>query len=204
MYLTQTSSGARRGAAAIVIAAHVAVIYAVAVSLGVVEMPPIVEPMKAVFIEMPPPAAEPILPERRPDPAQPQMDVPAPETPLISPPLETSPVIIPVVADVDLPATPSSPTMVVESTSLTVTRRVDPVYPPASRRMDEHGVVRLRVLVDERGRPREVQVAQSSGFERLDEAAITAVRRWQFSPAMQESRAVSTWTQVKVIFQLNQ
>jgi protein TonB len=186
-----------------VIAAHVAVIYAVAVSLGVVEAPPIVEPLMTVFIETPPPVAEPILPEQPPDLAQPQVDVPAPETPQIAPSPETSPVIIPVVADANPPSTPSSPTMVVESTSLTVTRRVDPVYPPASRRMDEHGVVRLRVLVDERGRPREVQVAQSSGFERLDEAAITAVRRWQFSPAMQESRAISAWTQVKVIFQLN-
>jgi len=186
-----------------VIAAHVAVIYAVAVSLGVVEAPPIVEPMMAVFIETPPPAAEPILPEQPLDLAQPQVDVPAPETPQIAPPLEASPVTIPVVADVDRPATPSTPTMVVESTALTVTRRVEPIYPPASRRTDEHGVVRLRVLVDERGRPREVQVAKSSGFERLDEAAITAVRRWQFAPAMQESRAVSAWTQVKVVFQLN-
>ena len=86
---------------------------------------------------------------------------------------------------------------------MSVTRRVEPVYPPASRRLDEQGAVLLRVLVDERGRPREVQIAKSSGYDRLDQAAITAVRRWLFSPALQASGAVSAWTQVKVVLQLN-
>jgi periplasmic protein TonB len=99
--------------------------------------------------------------------------------------------------------TPSSNAAIVESTALAVTRRVDPVYPPASRRMDEHGTVRLRILIDERGRPREVLVAESSGHARLDEAAVNAVRRWQFSPATEQSRAIAAWTHVNVIFQLN-
>jgi protein TonB len=93
---------------------------------------------------------------------------------------------------------------VAESRSLGVTRRVDPIYPPASRRMDEQGAVRLRVLVDERGRPQEVQVAKSSGFPRLDEAAVSAVKRWVFAPAMQGAVAVPTWTQVSVVFRLTQ
>ena len=37
----------------------------------------------------------------------------------------------------------------------------------------------------------------------LSQAAVAAVRRWQFSPAMQESRTVTAWTQVNVVFQLN-
>jgi protein TonB len=60
----------------------------------------------------------------------------------------------------------------------------------------------LRVLVDERGRPPDVQVAQSSGFPRLDEAAAKAVKRWVFAPAMQDAVPVPTWTQVNVVFQL--
>ena len=129
----------------------------------------------------------------------------APANRLLSQPVEPTPVetiTVPPVTDVPPSAEPST-APVMEAKSLSVTRRVEPVYPPASRRLDEHGVVRLRILVDERGRPREVQIAKSSGFDRLDEAAVTAVRRWQFSPAMQESRAVSAWTQVNVLFQLN-
>jgi protein TonB len=111
-------------------------------------------------------------------------------------------ITVPPATEVPPRTDPSTPA-VIEAKSLSVTRRVEPVYPPASRRLDEHGAVRLRVLVDERGRPREVQIAKSSGFERLDQAAVAAVRRWQFSPAMQESRAVTAWTQVNVVFQLN-
>lgn len=85
-----------------------------------------------------------------------------------------------------------------------MTRRVDPVYPPASRRAGEAGQVLLRVLVDESGRPREVRILKSSGFERLDESAVAAIRRWHFSPARQGSGPVIAWTQVSVVFRLEQ
>jgi protein TonB len=171
------------------------------VTMGVVEAPPIVEPIKAVFIDSPPVEPEPYVPPETPSVAQQAVvDVPLPEIPPMTTPVET--ITVPPVAEVPPSAEPSTPA-VMEAKSLSVMRRVEPVYPPASRRLDEKGVVGLRVLVDERGRPREVQVAKSSGFDRLDEAAVTAVRRWQFSPAMQESRAVTAWTRVNVVFQLN-
>lgn len=197
MYTTRNNSGARTSAAAVVIAVHAAVIYALAVTMGVVEAPPIAEPIKAVIIESPPVEPEPYVPPETPPVAQqPVVEVPLPEIP----PVET--ITVPPAKEVP-PSVEPSTAPVMEAKSLSVTRRVEPVYPPASRRLDEHGVVRLRILVDERGRPREVQIAKSSGFDRLDEAAVTAVRRWQFSPAMRESRAVTAWTQVNVLFQLN-
>jgi periplasmic protein TonB len=200
VYTTKTNPGTRTSAAAVVIAGHAAVIYALAVTMGVVEAPPIVEPIKAVIIDSPP--AEPeryVPPETPPVAQQPVVDVPLPDIPPITTPIET----ITVPPATDLPPTELSTPTVIEAKSLSVTRRVEPVYPPASRRLDEHGAVRLKVLVDERGRPREVQIAKSSGFDRLDQAAVSAVRRWQFSPAMQESRAITAWTQVNVVFQLN-
>jgi periplasmic protein TonB len=201
VYTTKTNKGTRTSAAAVVIAGHAAVIYALMVTMGVVEAPPIVEPIKAVFIDAPPVEPEPYVPPETPSVAQQQVvDVPLPEIPPMTTPAES--ITVPPVAEVPPSAEPSAPA-VMEAKSLSVTRRVEPVYPPASRRLDEKGVVGLRVLVDERGRPREVQVAKSSGFDRLDEAAVTAVRRWQFSPAMQESRAVTAWTRVNVVFQLN-
>jgi periplasmic protein TonB len=200
VYTTKTNPGTRTSAAAVVIAGHAAVIYALAVTMGVVEAPPIVEPIKAVIIDSPPAEPEPYVPPETPPVAQqPVVDVPLPDIPPITTPMET----ITVPPATEAPSTEPSTPAVIEAKSLSVTRRVEPVYPPASRRLDEHGAVRLRVLVDERGRPREVQIAKSSGFDRLDQAAAAAVRRWQFSPAMQESRAVTAWTQVKVVFQLN-
>ena len=46
----------------------------------------------------------------------------------------------------------------------------------------EHGTVVLRVLVDAHGRPAQIQVERSSGFERLDAAAREAVEKFLFRP----------------------
>jgi periplasmic protein TonB len=61
-----------------------------------------------------------------------------------------------------------------------------PRYPVESRRSREHGLVIVRVLVDEEGRAREVQVHQSSGHPRLDRAACQAVERARFKPYVEE------------------
>lgn len=199
MYQNHINPGARGGLAALVIAGHLAVIYAVAMSLGIVEVPVVQAPIEAVFIDAQIDEPEPAKPESLPVArSQPTVDVPPPEVPVIETPAEMAISVPPA----PLVAEPLASSAVAESSSLKVTRRVDPVYPPASRRMDEQGAVRLRVMVDERGRPQEVQVAESSGFPRLDEAAVAAVRRWVFAPAVQDAVAVPTWTQVSVVFQL--
>ena len=54
--------------------------------------------------------------------------------------------------------------------------------PLASRRLGEQGVVLLRVLVDIDGLPRQVSVQRSSGFVRLDEQALSAMKRARFKP----------------------
>ncbi len=68
----------------------------------------------------------------------------------------------------------------VESVEYVKTPR--PVYPRESNRRHEHGTVLLRVLVDTGGRPLQIQVERSSGFERLDNCALDTVRRWLFRP----------------------
>ena len=47
-------------------------------------------------------------------------------------------------------------------------------YPPESRAAGEHGVVILRLIVDANGRPTSVTVGRSSGYPRLDRAAVEA------------------------------
>jgi periplasmic protein TonB len=66
--------------------------------------------------------------------------------------------------------------------SVEYVRASPPVYPRESQRRREHGTVILRVLVDEAGRPAQIQVEQSSGFERLDLAAREAVEKFLFRP----------------------
>lgn len=55
--------------------------------------------------------------------------------------------------------------------------RPAPRYPPESRRIREQGLVILRVLIDESGHAKTIEVYRSSGHPRLDEAARSAVAR---------------------------
>ncbi len=58
-----------------------------------------------------------------------------------------------------------------------------PVYPPAAAKRRQQGTTLLRVHVLASGHPDQVEVAQSSGFPALDDAAKAAVRQWSFTPA---------------------
>jgi len=62
--------------------------------------------------------------------------------------------------------------------------------PLASRRAGESGVVWLRVVVDVRGLPALVQVQRSSGFQRLDAQAVTAMRQARFRPHTEDGVAL--------------
>ena len=52
------------------------------------------------------------------------------------------------------------------------------------------------------GEAKEVRIRTSSGFERLDLAAMEAVRRWKFVPARQGDEAVEAWVVVPILFSL--
>ena len=82
-------------------------------------------------------------------------------------------------------------------------RNPRPVYPAASRRLGEEGRVLLRIRVSAQGLPLAVEIKQSSGFQRLDEAARSAVERWRFIPARQGSEAVESSVLVPLQFTLN-
>jgi len=65
-----------------------------------------------------------------------------------------------------------------------------PTYPAISRRMGEEGKLVLRVELDENGRIDNAKVINSSGYERLDDAALTAVKSWQCNPSLRNGQPV--------------
>jgi protein TonB len=78
-----------------------------------------------------------------------------------------------------------------------------PEYPPASRRAGEAGTVQLRCFVQESGKCTEVTVVKSSGFEKLDEAAVKEVQRnWKFVPGKEDGKPVAMWHTFAVTFRL--
>src|SRR4029079_11447036 len=197
-----TSSTPRRTGLLIVVAGlHVAIIYGLMLATGVVKQPAFVAPLEAVFV--PEDTQQQEQPEIKVNPEVKQqvaVDAPPPEVPFeeaVTPP-----------SDVPVPASATaisgSQQQGAPAQDLKTANRVDPTYPPASRRAGEQGTVRLKVLVDTNGRASNVQVTQSSGFTRLDEAAMDAVRKWRFVAATDGTNKIQAYTQVAVTFKLTE
>ncbi|NMG74859.1 energy transducer TonB [Aromatoleum diolicum] len=77
-----------------------------------------------------------------------------------------------------------------------------PAYPKVSRRRGEEGKVMLRVRVLGDGRADTVEIAESSGHPRLDEAARETVRGWRFVPARTGDTSIDSWLRVPIVFRL--
>lgn len=78
----------------------------------------------------------------------------------------------------------------------------EPPYPAQARRRRQEGLVLLSVKVTVQGRAALVAVKQSSGFPVLDEAAVQAVKGWEFEPARIGARAMESEIEVPVRFRL--
>ena len=77
-----------------------------------------------------------------------------------------------------------------------------PLYSRISARLRESGKAVVRVFIDEAGLPRQVQLASSTGFARLDDAALAAVRNCRFKPYLDNGVAVAGWAAVPIEFEL--
>lgn len=115
------------------------------------------------------------------------------ETPVLAPTEYVAPPPLPKPEPViEAPSMPLPPGPVTMSSELAVAcpERSAPAYPPQSRRLGETGVVVLRVELNESGNVALARVDRSSGFMRLDEAALAAVRAWRCTPARRNGQAV--------------
>lgn len=130
-----------------------------------------VAPVQRAVKQAPMPLA---IPDPVPAPAAPTGVVSAPPEP---PPAVTEPVAA---APVAPPAPPPAPL------SLDVRDNFKdlppPPYPTMSHRLNEQGAVRLDIRVEANGTASNVRVVRSSGFPRLDDAAVKAALRWRYIP----------------------
>ena len=61
----------------------------------------------------------------------------------------------------------------------------------------------LKGLVGTDGKVQDGKVQTSSGFPRLDEAALKhALRAWRFTPGTEDGKPVTAWHSVKVTFRI--
>ena len=160
----------------------------------VTEQPPAPPPPAPV----PPPPAPPKPQPKRPPPPAPVLTAPptpapapfvAPPPPVEPPPPAPAEPAPPVAAPAPpTPAPAPLPPKQVSASAVQYVRPPQPVYPLQSKRLGERGLVVLRVVVDVQGRPKQISVEQSSGFRRLDEEALRAMREARFKPYMEDGQ----------------
>ena len=157
----------------------------------------------------PPPKVQPKPPPPKVVPLKPQKPKPVPKVveqapaPAPSPIVDTAPS-----APVAGPAAPPAPPApVVEKVSAPVAGadygdRPDPIYPDHAQEMGWEGKVLLKVHVQANGKPSTVTIAKSSGHQELDDAAVKAVTKWTFKPAMRGDTPTDGFVTVPITFNI--
>lgn len=79
-----------------------------------------------------------------------------------------------------------------------------PEYPDEARREGREGRVLLRVLIDDQGEAKAVEITDSSGSDALDQAATSAIKRWLFHPARAGDEPIESWVNIPVDFRLTE
>jgi TonB family protein len=79
-----------------------------------------------------------------------------------------------------------------------------PIYPKIAIRRGIEGDVSLRVMLTASGVVSSVTVEKPSGSSLLDAAAVSAVKQWQFNPAMHQGEPAASVTTVPIEFKLVQ
>ena len=109
------------------------------------------------------------------------------------------PVAAPVAAaPVAAPAPPAPAAVQLPSSDANYLQNPRPPYPPISRRLNEQGTTTVRVLIGADGQPQRAEIAKSSGFTRLDEAAVSTVMRWRYVPGKRGGVAETMWFNVPI------
>ncbi len=116
----------------------------------------------------------------------------------VAPPrvIETTPTPKPV-----SPAPAPTAPMVATSQPIPLAGRTPaPSYPARALRQGESGTVLVQAHIGVDGVPTSVTVAKGSGSRLLDRAAVDAVRRWRFQPALQDGRPTVGTVNVPIEF----
>lgn len=162
------------------------------------------------FLSPPAPVAE--MPQR---PAAPSRHTPPPPqvqpAPQPLPSVTPAPVLAPAPAAAAAPAieaatiaaAPPAPAKVeLPSSDAAYLNNPKPSYPALSRRLGEQGKVVVRVLIGADGTAQQAEIRTSSGYARLDQAALATVRSWRYAPGKRGGVPEAMWFNVPINFVL--
>ena len=150
--------------------------------------------------------------EPRQVPLAPPMNAPAAERATTAPPASAQPEAAPLAASPlapppgaarpEPPATSPSPVVPPRSDASHLNNPA-PVYPNVSRRLGEQGRVLFDVYILPDGTVGEIKLKRSSGYARLDDAALIAVRAWRYVPARRGETPIPFWYAQPIAFALD-
>ena len=192
-------TGLLRRAAEIVIPAQVLAEFITPPAPEAKEPPPPVQPPPK------PVPRQPVVRQQTPRPVAKPDPLPAPNAPMgvaeaVPAPVTEAP---PTPAAPPAPPSPPAPPRIeLPSSNAGYLNNPKPTYPAISRRLGEQGKVVLRVFIDAEGSPQQIEIRQSSGYERLDQQALEAVRRWRFAPGKRNGVPEAMWNIVPINFVL--
>lgn len=86
--------------------------------------------------------------------------------------------------------------------ALKLVRMVRPQYPPEAKQAGIEGTVLLHVTVATDGTVKDIVVKE--GEPKLVEAAVEAVRQWEYEPVQVDGKAIEASTDVTVNFKLSE
>ena len=202
------------------LAVHGAVFAALAMMPGIEIPVPDDDGFIGIFIPAPPepkPVPEPV--ERLVEPpVKPVQQTPLPPLPPAPETIDRTPTEL-VTADsggfingsgIDFPVSPIEPirpviepVIVGAGFDTRFARKFQPPYPPGQLRLEQEGVVSVRVLVGVDGRVKDIQLVDSPHGNFWRATRRHAIRNWRFTPATRDGVPFESWMEVKVRFEIN-
>jgi periplasmic protein TonB len=95
-----------------------------------------------------------------------------------------------------------APAVVQPSSNAAYLNNPKPPYPALSRRLNEQGMVVVRVLINTDGKAEQTELFKTSGYSRLDESALKTVTQWRFVPGTRNGVPQAMWFNVPIHFVL--
>lgn len=177
---------------------HVFVIYALATGLASSMITKVAQDVQVKIMKETPPDADKTPPPPPPDLAKPPPPfVPPPE---ISIQANTGPSNAISAVQQRQPVA----TNIVGPKPIGRSHNCDSFYPPIAQRLGQSGIVVVKYSVAADGSVTAASIDKSSGFERLDDAALRCIKtRWRQTPATQGGKPIEVTTKAAVRFKFN-
>ena len=192
------------GRMGVVVAFHLALVFLLANSFGLIpkaKPPDMVGVVidEATPIDQPPPSNFPVT-------SQNQVYVPAPDDPQIDRDVDTGALTARLVPPDQIPIGPGPivPEPIAETGVRSDPRHplTQPPYPAQMIREGREGAVDVEVFVQPNGRVTDARIAKGSGFDAFDRATLDEARAWRLLPAMRGDERLAQWYRLRVVFKL--